>query len=173
MHNGRGVRVLPVHEAVVLVQQGHLAAQAQHGLGQFAADGAAAHDQEAPGTLGQGKNRLVGEKARLGQPGDVRPHGPAAGGDDRFFETQGLAVHVDGVAPGEAGLPQEDVHPQVPEAPGGVMRLIPARRRRMRAITAGKSAAAPAGTCTPRASARRISAHRRAERIRALLGTQP
>ena len=52
-------------------------------------------------------------------------------------------------------------------------RLIPARSRRMRSITAPKSALAPGGTRTPNSAAPRTSATARPARIRAFDGTQP
>ena len=121
LHQLGGVGILPVHEAVVFVEQGHPAPQALQGLGELAAQGPASHDQETPGPFGQRKNRFVGEITGLGHPRDRRVHRPGARGDDRLAEVKRLAGRLDGSGAGKPRLAQEDVHPQVPEALGRIV----------------------------------------------------
>ncbi len=55
-----------------------------------------------------------------------------------FLNRRILPRHLHGIRAGKPPLAQEDVHTQVAKASGGIVRLICARRRRMRSMRDGK-----------------------------------
>src|SRR6266545_4931366 len=75
----------------------------------------------APRPLDQLEHVLVGEKAGVAEAGHVRVTGAGARGDDGLLESQGRAVDLDRVRPGEAPVAQEDVDAEAGEALGGVV----------------------------------------------------
>src|SRR6185295_18340041 len=105
----RGVRVLADEDVAVLVEQGDAAAEAAEGLRHLAADRPAADDREAPRRFGQLEDRLVGQVASLGEPGDRRRDRPAAGRDHGAPEPEPLAADLDGIRTDELAVAQEDV----------------------------------------------------------------
>jgi hypothetical protein len=104
LHQLGGVGILPVHEAVVFMEQGDLAPQALKGLRKFATQGPAPHDQQTPGPFGERKNRFVGEITGLRQPRHRRVNRPGASGDDRLAEVEGLAGRFNGSGAGKPRL---------------------------------------------------------------------
>ena len=90
-------------------------------MGQFAADRAAADDDQPARQLGQREDRFVGEVAGFGQARNVGNGGASAGGDDGPLEAERLAGDFDRLRAGEAGLAEEDIDAEVGESLGRVV----------------------------------------------------
>src|SRR5437879_3397258 len=105
----------------VLVEQNDLRTEPLKSLSQLTADRTAADHRQAAWTLGEVKNRFVGEIAGFRQPLNRRLHGTRAGGDDRAFEAQRFARHRDLIASGKTGHAKEYVHAQLGKAPGRIV----------------------------------------------------
>src|SRR5262249_22717658 len=96
-------------------------AETGKGLAQLATDWPGADHGQARRKLGERKDGLVGEEARLGQAGDGRPVGPGARRDHGPAEAKGLAGNCNRVRPSESGLPEVDIDAQASEPGRRVM----------------------------------------------------
>ena len=94
----------------MLLRDDGLRSEAAERLRQFAAERAAADDQQAARQLGQVEDVLVGQIAGLDEPGNRGRVRPRAGGDQRLLEAQLRAVHRQRIGAGEARLAEEHIH---------------------------------------------------------------
>jgi hypothetical protein len=104
--------VFPAQQPRDHIEDRHLAAEAPKSLRQFSADGTRADHGQARRQACQIPDLFIGEMARFGQPGNRRRRRSRAGGNHRLAEVQGLAVDLDAVLAGEAGVAQKHVDAQ-------------------------------------------------------------
>ena len=108
----RGGRVLLVEQVRLVVHQLHMGSEAGKGLGQFAANGTAADNDQAPGLFGEIEDRFVGEEARLRQAGNVRNRRPGAGGNHRLGEPQPGAGNLHDIGSQEPSAAEKHIDSQ-------------------------------------------------------------
>ena len=110
-NEGDEVGVVPRQNAAHLDQR-HLGAEPPAGLGELAADGAAADDEEALEGWGLVEEGLVRQVGHGVQPRDRRGEGPAAGGERKAPCPDRVAPGLKGVRPGEARARPDDPYAQ-------------------------------------------------------------
>ena len=136
-----GVGVLAGEELGPDVEDGDVGAEAREGLGQLAADRAAADDRQAAGQLGQVEDGLVGEVADSARgPGPAAPRRGPPVAITRPPEAQALAVDLDGVGGDEARARRgRRRRPGRGSAARCRLSTMSARSLRMRSMAAAKS----------------------------------
>ena len=88
MEKGRRIGVLSSEELFCGLDEGDLGAEALKALGEFAADGPAAENDESLGAFLKVKDVFISEEVDLIEPGNRRNECTGARRDDGFAELQ-------------------------------------------------------------------------------------
>ena len=117
-----GVRILARQDVIRLIEHGDPGAEAGERLSQFAANGPGPDHQQMCRPVGQRKDGLVRQIARLFEPGCRQGRRPRTGRDHGPAKVQAAPIHFDRVRTGEVSMAQKDVDPQlVPETSNAVV----------------------------------------------------
>ena len=122
LDDGRSVRILALEQARLIVEQDDLDPETLKCLGELASDRPAPNHRQPARGIGQGEDRLAGQRRGVGQPRDGRDGRPATGCDDRAGEAQPLVGHENRFPVDEPRVAEEHVHAEVLEPARRVMR---------------------------------------------------
>src|SRR5215510_5021101 len=113
VHDFRGVTVFVRHDAVQGLDEIHLAPEASKRLRQFASDRSRPDHTDALRQLCQRKDCFIREIASLLHPRYRWSRGARACTDGRLLELEALPSYLDRISAGEAGIPDEHIHPEL------------------------------------------------------------
>src|SRR5215510_16069699 len=113
LHHRCSVTVFTWQQMGSCIEQDYSATEPAKRLGEFTADWATTNDRQSPRLFCKGKDGFIGKESSFNETWNGRMGSSCSCDNDRSFEAQRLAIHLNRVWTSKATFTKEDVDTQL------------------------------------------------------------